>query len=481
MNRKLLWAILLSLIVINKARAERTFLFLGGGGEPESKLNTLFDPGMRLLDNYLNTNKWKNDISFNGGHKDSEALLRTNFKSATSKTSFTKKNYNSIIDSYIKDINSGKIKTGEQLLVYIDSHGAEKTPSETTHNISIGNGNASSDLNNLSGSTTISIDTMKSLVQTAKLKGIKLAIIDMSCHSGSTLGLANESNCIITSTGPNQYGYASFSENFIKNMQKGKSLEDVFLASRKAERAPSYPMISTPAGITINQTIYPKISPYLFYQKNIDEVGKLYDYIVDESSDKNSQCMREAQFKQLENTIENYKRIGLFGYTVKNPKFIAISELLKQYKSLQDKLIESAKKYPLKELEEEVRIVDSVRLANMEMTTKTHYQLKSLMAINCDKVIASAEAALKKTSDSNKKLELLSEISLHKKIKIKQNETKAKYPNLKNYQNNLESDLKDMEKSMDLARNIAGQERDIYDEMYRDLSKSKNSCKDFVL
>jgi hypothetical protein len=480
MNRKLLWAILFSLIILNKARAERTFLFLGGGGEPEKKSDTIFDPSMYLLDDYLKANKWKNDISFNGGHKTSELILKTRFASATSKTSFTKQNYNTLLENYIKDMKSGKLKSGEQLLVYIDTHGAAQKPNEKTHNISIGNGNAGADLNNLSGSDTISVDTMKNFVQVAKEKGIKLAIIDMSCHSGNTMALANDSNCIITSTGPNQYGYSGFSEDFLKKMKKGKSLEDVFLEARKAETMAAYPMISTPAGVTINKTIYPNISPYLYYYNDLKKNGKLYDYIVDESS-KHSQCLRDNQFKQLESTLENFKRIGALGFTVKNPKVIKILDLLKEYKDLQDKLIESSRKYPLKELDQIIKFSDTVKIGNTEIKTNMQYSWRNLLAIDCNKVLQSAETELKKTTDPDKRLDLISEISLHKKIRTKQEEFLSKNPSLRNYQQKLDTDLKDMGKSFMLANRIAEEERNIYDEMYKDLSKSKNSCKDFVL
>ena len=480
MNRKLLWAILLCLIMINKARAERTFLFLGGGGEPERKSDTIFDPSMYLLDDYLKANKWKNDISFNGGHKTSEAILKTRFKNASSKTAFNKNNYNTLLENYIKDMKSGKLKSGEQLLVFIDTHGAAQKPNESTHNISIGSGNASADLNNLSSSDTISMDTLKNFVQVAKEKRIKLAIVDMSCHSGSTLALANDANCIITSTGPNQYAYSSFSEDFLKKMKKGKSLEDVFLEARKEESMAAYPMISTAAGLTINKTIYPKISPYLYYYNDIKKNGKLYDYIVDESS-KNSQCLRDYQFKQLESTLENFNRIGLLGISMKNLKVLKILDLLKEYKELQDKLIESSKKYPLKELDNIVKFTDIVKIGNTEMRTDMKYSWRNLLAIDCNKVIQSAELELKKTTDPDKRLELLSEISSHKKIKAKQEEFLTKNPTLRNYQQKLDNDLKDMGKSFMLANRIAEEERNIYDEMYKDLSKSKNNCKDFVL
>jgi hypothetical protein len=480
MNRKILWAILFCLIIINKARAERSFLFLGGGGEPERKSNTIFDPTINLLDNYLNLNKWKNDISFNGGHKDSEALLKNKFKSANSKSSFDKKNYNQLLEKYIKDMRSGKLKSGEQLLVFVDTHGAAKGPDESTHRISIGNGNAGADLNNLSGSDTISMDTMKTLVEVAKEKGIKLAILDMSCHSGSTLALANESNCIITSTGPNHYGYAGFSEGFIKNMKAGKSLEDVFLETRKADTSASYPMISSPAGLSINKTIYPNISPYLYYYNDIKKNGKLYDYIIDESSSP-SMCLRENQFKKLEATIENFQRIGALGITMQNPRVKRILDLLREYKELQDKLIKSNKGLPMKELDTIVKFSDSVRLGNSELQTKMQYSWRNLLEIDCNQVIESAESEIKKTTDSNKKLELLSEISLHKKIKNKQEEFYAKNPNLRNFKQKMNADLKEMGKSFMLAYRIAEEERKIYDEMYKDQGKTKNSCKDFIL
>ena len=142
---------------------------------------------------------------------------------------FTSKNYESAVESYIKKIETGAIKPGEKLMVILDTHGAAKTSAHRTHSIAT-SGAEIKDYDNLGNNDHDSVDRLFDLAKIAEEKGVKLAILDFSCHSGNSLALANDKTCVISSSGPNHYGYSNFPATFYENMSTGKNLEDVFLS-----------------------------------------------------------------------------------------------------------------------------------------------------------------------------------------------------------------------------------------------------------
>ena len=105
------------------------------------------------------------------------------------------------------------------VIIVIDTHGADKedNQSEISHHVAVNS-------RDLKQTETISLDELKVLTQLAKEKGIKLGIIDFSCHSGHTISLANDNTCIISATGPKHYGFSSFSDNFLSEMKNGGNL-----------------------------------------------------------------------------------------------------------------------------------------------------------------------------------------------------------------------------------------------------------------
>jgi hypothetical protein len=172
---------LLTILTSSVAQSgERTLVMLGGGGEPARESTTIFDPTLNALDGYLQKNKWNNVISFNGGHAQTEAIMEMKFPDAINKSSFTKNNYNVIIKNYEEQIKSGQMKAGDQLMLMIDTHGAVNSPGESTHQIATGSASDHLDLNNLAGSTNVSMDALKNLTvlarQKASLRPMKILV-----------------------------------------------------------------------------------------------------------------------------------------------------------------------------------------------------------------------------------------------------------------------------------------------------------------
>ena len=74
MNLKFLMLITL-LASIQLVYAENHLLIIGGGGEPEGD-TTIFDGDINDLGQNLKNLKWNTEISFNGGHKNTEKIIQ---------------------------------------------------------------------------------------------------------------------------------------------------------------------------------------------------------------------------------------------------------------------------------------------------------------------------------------------------------------------------------------------------------------------
>lgn len=180
-------------------------LIIGGGGEP-NKETTIFDMNLEKVASFQEKSGYKTTISFNGGHVDTEKIVNSNFKGEVSnRGAFTGENYDQIISETIKKLENGQIPANDKILLYINTHGAEKESNELTHKISVTGGNVQN-FNTLAGSKTVSLDRLKELADLAERKNVKLGILDMSCHSGSSMALANSKTCVISAAGPNHYG-----------------------------------------------------------------------------------------------------------------------------------------------------------------------------------------------------------------------------------------------------------------------------------
>src|SRR5690349_12376650 len=150
MNIKLL---IISLLALNSTItfAENHLLVFGGGGEPQGE-TTIFDSGMETFGKNLKKANWRYEVSFNGGHRNTEKILSNNFPSPViPNTDFTDVKFEKLLIDYKEKILSGTIKSGDQLMIIINSHGASKDSNSETHKISA-KGGAATDLNNLQGS-----------------------------------------------------------------------------------------------------------------------------------------------------------------------------------------------------------------------------------------------------------------------------------------------------------------------------------------
>lgn len=475
---------LILLTMTNTALADRKIVMMGGGGEPKNIKTTIFDETLNRLDGYLQKNKWDQVVvSFNGGHSQTEAIVNMKFNNAASKSNFTPNNYNAILKNYENQLKNGELKAGDQLLVMIDTHGAMKTDEDSTHKIAVGAGPSQTNLNDLGGTTLVNMDAMKSLAALAKEKGVKLGILDFSCHSGNSLALANENTCVISSSGKTHFGYNTFSDEFIAKMSAGKSLEDVFLETRKGTTDNSFPMISTPEGETINRDLYPNLTPYLYYYEENPLHDKMTSYLL-ESSGNAGICARQNQYELLQKQLSALQAASLLNMNKSLPEVNRIKNLIDLYKEKQDKYINLVRSWGLTELNRREQFSAKATVGKKSFTMPGNYTWKELVETDFDTIIGNVSSAKRSTKDQATQAQFQASIDMHTKAKVKQMEILSQYPNLRDYKQKFKLQLNEMKGTYAIANQIAMEERKLYDNMYKNLKQEtnqKNPCKDFVL
>ncbi|MFA6237571.1 MAG: hypothetical protein WC635_09615 [Bacteriovorax sp.] len=471
-------------LISTPAFAERRMILMGGGGEPRSRSSSGFDDTLTSLDGYLQNNKWNQTVvSFNGGHSQTENIIKTKFPGAASKSSFTPNNYLAIIKNYEKQLKNNELKPGDQLLIMIDSHGAMASGTDATHQIAVGAVNEKGNMTTLRDGTTVSLDILKNISDLAREKGVKLGILDFSCHSGSSLSLANENTCVISSSGPNHFGYTGFSPNFISNMKPGRSLEDVFLESRKTIHDHSFPMISTPEGESINNDFYPKITPYLYYFDEKTDEDKMVDYIL-QSNTSYGICQRDVHFTDLLRQIDSLKAVSSWNTNQSLPEIVNIKNLLAQYKQKQDNYFKMLRSWGTDKFDRREEFNAIVMSGKYKAEFSGKYSWKELVEGDFDTIIKNVTDARNTADNPRSKADFQASIDMHSKARAKQTEILAQYPNLRDYKKKLRDQLKISNETYSLARQIAADERKLYDKMYSNLKaqkNQKNACKDFVL
>lgn len=462
--------ILASILLSTTAlKAENYMIVMGGGGEPEGN-KTIFDGSMKTLGNNLKGTDWQYQVSFNGGHAETEQILSSQYPTpASPTTNFTPENYDQMLSEYKARILMGDIKPGDQIMLIMNTHGAAKNPTSSTKtHLVAAKGGAATDLNNLSGTKLVSMDKLEELVKLTNEKGIKMGIVDLSCHSGNTMALKKDApnTCIISATGPNHYGYAgdsTFAGQFMKNLKKGTTLEMAFLNARADTKDPSFPMISTDEGAAISAEVYAKITPYLYYYD--PSADKLSDYLLNNSSDCVI-CTRDQQFTALINQInqlESAARGTKKGYNAQELK-----RLITEYKRQQDDLIKAAQATGYNMLSKKENFSAPVVINGKTSKTWTlSFTWKDMMNLDPDNTLANLTKYRAKSRTPQEKAEDQAVLQVWTEVKRKQQEIFSQYPELKTAQEESKRIVKAIGQNRDTAEKIALQEKKFYDELYR--------------
>lgn len=479
---------IIGLLVSSQAYAKKQYILLGGGGDPSGP-TTIFDSDLTQTRGYLDqASEWNKEVSFNGGHSNTESILTTRYTDSQV-SSFTEKKYKEIIQKYVEQINAGEFKAGDQILVQINTHGAMKYGKQETHDIAV----AKSAIQNYDslGSSTVNVDDLKKLTTLAKEKGIKVGIIDQSCHSGNTLALADENTCVLSVTGPNHYGYAgqgTDSDKITEKMTPGKNLEDLFLEARRDSNDSGFPMISTPEGKAVQEQLYELITPYLYYfdQKH----DKLAPYIMNGEGE--LACKYDNDFKQLNQIIDHVediqvvtKRFLFFQWetTTKKIDLDYLRTSLKSYYDLQKEIVNATAGLDLSIY----NTTEKITVTNGKYQSSINYTWKELITIDFDNVIKYNTERLAATSNKWEQDNIKTNIELYKKAQARGKELAIQYPQYNQLKAKMNAVENKESRSYSLASSIARESRKLYDELYkkaRDTGTTPgqpNPCKEFVL
>lgn len=473
-----------SMSTVSAETPKTHMMVLGGSGEPAGK-QTHFDDSLSQIGNYYQSKLKKGEmgqasISFDGGHSDTDAIRSSQFPNAGKKQDFTNENLKQEISRFKKMLSEGReIKKGDQLLIYINSHGAAKG-NEKTHSIAIGSKSVKN-LDTLDGAETTNLDQLEELKKIAKEKGVKLGIVDLSCHAGNTQNLADDNTCVVSGTGRNHYSYTTgFSGNFSKNIQPGENLESAFLKTRKAGFDADFPVISTREGQLIENQIYDLLSPYLNYRLDAS-ADKLTAELLKAAGDSQNLCEKNRDFKELDKFLSDVDKITsvttkkyLLSSKESIINFEDLKKTLRDYKKVQDKLTLQLKAMNAGRLSTKVQINES-----------NSYTWAELLSADWNKWVKMTEQQLaSKSLSANDRKMYERNLAVYKKSQEEKTKIQRDNPGL--------ADYKDIVKNYDEGRNlsrrwaekIAEHEKKLFDGLYREYARQttkSNVCREFKL
>lgn len=449
-------------------------LILGGSGELLGD-QTIFDKSLTHLGYYYRDKMKRGEIgqtsiAFDGGHNDTD-LIKNKFTKANSVQNFTKETYQQEIDHFKSMMSDNAvIKKGEQLLVYINSHGQEKSDGTKTHLIAIGE------------KDIIGLDRLAELQTVATKNGIKLAIIDLSCFSGNTQALADENTCIISGSGENHYSYAGdgFSGRFADKLMEAKNLESAFLKARNSNSAADFPIISTSEGKLIKDKIYHLMTPYLRFNDRNDTLTK---EVIHAASNAVYSCEKNNSFEKLNASLDEIEKMStstkkLFMFSKEKQKpveFNELKKLLQEYKTIQDHLTEV------------LRTMHVEKLSQIEEIDTTYkYSWAALLATDWDKFTISIQNYLNThtplSPEDRKKYEYNK--SIYQKASLAKQKILKENPGLDEYKNVVTKYDDGQKKTLILAEKIAILEKRLFDGLYKKYAKENNQtnpCREFKL
>jgi hypothetical protein len=237
---------------------KKELIFLGGWTKTPDEIT--FDKSVEPAGDFFSDNPdYHKDIFFGGSSVQLMNLTEKSFNDVV--RSFSPDNYNRFEQKLLdkKDPYFGQFKAGDQILIVMDNHGSPKQSffeknqngmlelkPEETHSVSWGLKSVYKPTN------SYSLDRLRSVIEEFKKRGVKVAIIDSSCYSGTTQSLAKHGACVISATGPNNLSFPDFKMHLFQKFKKGKNLEQVFLEARAETKSPSIPEISTDIGKTVS-------------------------------------------------------------------------------------------------------------------------------------------------------------------------------------------------------------------------------------
>jgi hypothetical protein len=472
---------------------DRLYVF-GGGGEPSSSEKTIFDQFLKDMSSYSKSKEIKSSVYFNGGHRESDKIKSDGFSINSTKGNFTVKTYSEALQSILEDIKNNKIKSGQQILIVLETHGedpkndaAKKSTHYIATNETIVNGTK------FSGPKVDTAELQK-IIDAAALAKIKLGIIDNSCYSGNTLKLSAPNACIISSTGTNNYALASnpfkdsasspkkdlnvFADELSGDLavHQSKNLEELYLASRSKSIGADFPSINTEAGFKNFEALYKGLDNYLKLEaKNIN----MLDDVFKSLNSTESICKFDLDFNNYIQTIEKLQSDIESTSKLSRDKFSVLKNDLRSYHGLIKGL--AIANIKLKKFENQTGYEFNGSPLNLReyLSIDTGLNIKKLTD-NMNEELSNP--GLTKEQKDITRNEYAGQINRYKKFEEERSNKIAASQELKLAFNGIQNWNKDSNKNAELALRISDDSRMVYAELYRANSKtSKNPCSEFKI
>lgn len=473
---KIFITLLASLIMSSQAYSANYFSLMGGGGEPEGEA-TIFDEWVNEIKPTQKLKSWKIRASYNGGHAQSELMLKKDFSKHSKPTPFSRENYNKEIDQYIERIKNGSIKRGDQVFIQIASHGQKQSGGESSHGIA---------LSDMGGkfpwrkTDFASLDNLQKLIDVSERAGVKLAVADFSCYSGGLQGLRTTNTCLISSTSVEDYGYGgvnSFPYKFNNMLKEGKNLEELFLEARHDSHTPEYPMISTDEARLVDKFLYPKLTS--FYQEIYNTVPENF-YLPRNGFDLDREmftCRTIDDAIGIQNVLKVWKEVGVVtkGFVSDEDVRILNFKLSRYNEILMDAFYHY---YNFKKILEKADSILKKDLKN---------QMNQAKVVSVDELFFSNYEQMITRYSKNSKNQTLTRILIreyNKKINLRDALLKKLSPQERATVYNMKKDSFSYRMKVFSAGSSIEQEiREQYNRIYSEISESKksNPCREFKL
>ncbi len=450
------------------AGASNRLVLMGAGGEPE-RPDTIFDSNLKNLTKLVDNSEWDSYVSVNGGHKKTEKILES-YKRSKNIGEFSLKNYNDLIQMQMDDILSGKIKKDDQVLIYIDTHGyIREDENQKGHTIAAVNGE------------DVDLDSLQRLINLAHEHGVKLAIADMSCHSGSTLDLNIDSKniCLISATSRTNFAYADFAENFSTKLVKGTNLETAFLEARRESSSAAYPMINGDVGLAV-QSMSGEIDKIFFDNSSdpLDESSQKLNDHIEEFMSLNNQCIKYPLPYSLLGAIDSAQSLLSLSQKI-NEQTLLNLEVLKELTYKRSALID--------ELISIKREIGPIKNKMVDLKNKYgEYQLNyhALAMTDYDSWRKDSEIKLSNEHISNEEREIaLEEVQFYTDA-AKLKDSLKKSDEFRAFKKKADRIFEISNEIGEIANGVSRAERDLYDILYKNESVKQdgnNPCRDFVI
>ena len=341
---------------------------------------------------------------------------------------FNQNNFGAIVTALVEP---GRMQRGDRVVLVLDGYGRAQQRKEQTHALQGG-------VYRSKDPHMVPLDDLQKLAQASQRLGFALAIVDLSAHAGSTLGVANESTCVIAATDADGARPDLFGAALIGAWKKGSTLEQGFLAARRANAEGMVPLISTPQGESVMDNLYETLRPHLLVPDAADGALRAYlDGIAGSEAQAKARNDRfQALTRKLHQIEADSKRTG-------RPVAVQrLLQLLTRSKEAQDRYIALARSLGGAQLTEphafQARGTDEDKSASVSGS----FTLEQLLAPGFDSNLQEARRLLDRSEEPEEVAQGKAIVSLMQQAIAFRNERLAQQPGLREAGDRLKAALR---------------------------------------